>query len=456
MGMGKRRKRERQEDLWVATGRLVETPGHAFYDRLNKVLAEHRFDDHVEHLCRRYYKGPRGRPSIPPGVYFRALLVGYFEGLDGDRAIAWRIADSLSLRKFLGYGLDEPTPDHSTISRTRRLYWLSTHQAVFKWVLKRLAEQGLVGGETVSIDATTLEANAAMRSIVRRDSGRGYEEYLRALAKAAGIEEPTKEQLARLDRKRKKKGSNDDWKHPDDPDARITKMKDGRTHLAHKAEHAVDLSSGALLAVTVQGANKGDTTTIFETLDAMDSALKGLAGGKVGELVADKGYHSNGVLVELSERGLRSYVSEPERGRRRWQGKAAEQKQVYGNRRRLRGRRNKRLQKKRAELAERCHAHLYETGGMRRLHLRGRENILKRLLIQGAGFNLGLLLRSTLGVGKPRQMKALAGLLASLNAAHSRLCELLADILGPLALGYTATPFHRLLRIGPAPSPDGA
>ena len=174
--MGKRRKRERQEDLWVATGSLVETPGHAFYDRLNEVLAEHRFDEHVEHVCRRFYKGPRGRPSIPPGVYFRALLVGYFEGLDGDRAIAWRIADSLSLRKFLGYGLDETTPDHSTISRTRRLYWLSTHQAVFKWVLKRLAEKGLVRGETVSVDATTLEANAAMRSIVRRDNGQGYEE----------------------------------------------------------------------------------------------------------------------------------------------------------------------------------------------------------------------------------------------------------------------------------------
>ena len=427
--MGKRRKRERQEDLWVATGSLVQTPGHAFYDRLNEVLAEHRFDEHVEHLCRRFYKGPRGRPSIAPGVYFRALLVGYFEGLDGDRAIAWRIADSLSLRKFLGYGLDEPTPDHSTISRTRRLYWLSTHQAVFKWVLKRLAERGLIRGETVSVDATTLEANAAMRSIVRRDNGQGYEEYLKELAKAAGIEEPTREQLARLDRKRKKKGSNEDWEHPDDPDARITKMKDGRTHLAHKAEHAVDLSSGALLAVTVQGADQGDTTTIFETLDAMDTALEGLGSGKVEEVVADKGYHSNGVLVELNERGLRSYVSEPDRGGRRWQGKSTEQKQVYANRRRLRGNRNKRLQKKRAELAERCHAHMYETGGMRRVHLRGRENILKRALIQGAGFNLGLLLRSLLGVGKPRQLKALAELYASLLRAYSRLRGLVASIL---------------------------
>jgi len=452
--MGKRKKRERQEGLWVATGSLVETPGHAFYDRLNEVLAEHRFDDHVEHLCSRYYKGPRGRPSIPPGVYFRALLVGYFEGLDGDRAIAWRIADSLSLRKFLGYGLDETTPDHSTISRTRRLYWLSTHQAVFKWVLKRLAEKGLVRGETVSIDATTLEANAALRSIVRRDSGQGYEEYLKGLAKAAGIEEPTREQLARLDRKRKKKGSNDDWKHPKDPDARITKMKDGRTHLAHKAEHAVDLSSGALLAVTVQGADQGDTTTIFETLDAAESAVEEFEGGKLEEVVADKGYHSNDVLLKLSERGVRSYVSEPDRGRRRWVGKEAEQEQVYANRRRLRGRRNKGLQKKRAELGERCHAHLYETGGMRRLHLRGHDNILKRLLIHGAGFNLALLLRSLLGVGKPRQMRALAGLLASLIGPDSRIRGLIAAVLSAVRPIYAATaltwPSRTRLHLRPA------
>ena len=392
-----------------------------------------------------------GRPSIPPGVYFRALLVGYFEGLDGERAIAWRIADSLSLRKFLGYELDETTPDHSTISRMRRLYWLSTHQAVFKSVLKRLAEKGLLRGETVSVDATTLEANAALRSIVRRDNGQAYEEYLKEFAEAAGMEEPTREQLARLDRKRKKKGSNEDWQSPDDPDARITKMKDGRTHLAHKAEHAVDLSSGALLAVTVQAAGKGDTTTIFETLEAMDSALEGL-GCAVAEVVADKGYHSNGVLVELNERGLRSYVSEPDRGPRRWQGKSTEQEQVYGNRRRLRGRRNKRLQKKRAELAERCHAHIYETGGMRRVYLRGRENILKRALIQGAGFNLALLLRSSLGVGKPRQMKALAALLASVNAAYSRLRSLVAVLLDSLALSDTHVRLNQASHGGVAPS----
>ena len=400
----------------------METPGHAFYDRLNEVLRGCGFDRRVEHLCKRYYRGPRGRPSIAPGAYFRMLLVGYFEGLDSERAIAWRVADSLSLRKFLGYGLDEKTPDHSTVSRTRRLYWLSTHQAVFAWALKVLAEEGLVEGETIAIDATTLEANAAMRSIVRRDSGEGYEGYLKKLAEEAGLEAPTREELARFDRKRKKKKtSNRDWTHPHDPDARITKMKDGRTHLAYKAEHAVDLDTGALLAVTLQGADQGDTTTLFETLEEAEAAAVEL-GTEIKEVVADKGYHSDDVAVGLHDLGIRSYVSEPDRGRRRWEGKREEQMQVYGNRRRIRGARGRRLQKLRAELGERSFAHTYETGGLRRLHLRGRKNNLKRLLVHAAGFNLSLIMRALVGAGTPRQ--ATKRLLSSLFDLFSRLWSL--------------------------------
>lgn len=406
--MGTRRKRERQQDLWIATSDVVETPANAFYDRLNQILDEHKFDAKVERLCQKFYvKSRYGRPSIAPGVYFRSLLIGYFEGLDSERGIAWRTADSLSLRKFLGYALDEATPDHSTISRTRRLYWLETHKAIFRWVLKILDKEGLVSGRTVSIDATTLEANAALKSIVRRDNGQSYNDYLKELAKAAGIENPTREQLARLDRKRKKKGSNQEWKSPSDPDARITKMKDGRTHLAHKAEHAVDLTSGALLAVTLQPANEGDTTTIHKTLNEAQRAAKGINGLGVEEVVADKGYHSGAVLTKVHEQEVRSYIPEPERGRRNWQGqgKAEEQKRTYENRRRVRGDRNKRLQKLRSELTERSFAHMYETGGMRRTHLQGHKNILKRLLVHGAAFNLSLILRKTMGVGKPRRLQ---------------------------------------------------
>lgn len=410
MAMGTRKKRERQRDLWIAADEIVQVPGNAFYDRLNNILDQHNFDRRTEHLCRKFYKkSAYGRPSLAPGVYFRTLLIGYFEGLDSERGIAWRTADSLSLRKFLGYGLDEPTPDHSTISRTRRLYWLETHKAVFQWVVKILIEEGLISGQTVSIDATTLEANAAMRSIVRRDNGQGYEEYLKGLARAAGMENPTREQLARLDRKRKKKGSNRDWKSPSDPDARITKMKDGRTHLAHKAEHAVDLASGALLALTLQPADHGDTTTIHQTLQEAQAASRQSHERGVEEVVADKGYHSGVVLQQLHDDAVRSYIPEPDRGRRNWQGagKWVERKRVYANRRRVRGARSKWLQKLRSELTERTFAHLYETGGMRRVHLRGRNNILKRLLVHGAAFNLSLILRKTLGVGKPRRLQGL-------------------------------------------------
>jgi transposase len=430
MAMGTRRGRERQQELWIASSEVVQTPGNVFYDRLNQILDKRNFDRHVERICRRYYKGPLGRPSLAPGVYFRMLLIGYFEGLGSERGIAWRVADSLSLRKFLGYGLNEATPDHSTVSRTRRLLWVETHKAVFRWVLKILLEEGLLQGQTVSVDATTLEANAGLRSIVRRDDGQPYDEYLKDLAHAAGIENPTREQLARLDRKRKKKGSNKEWKNPHDPDARITKMKDGRTHLAHKAEHAVDLSSGAVLAVTVQPASDGDTRTMANTLQEAQPMAQSVAERGIEEVVADKGYHSAQVLKDLHQQGMRSYIPEPQRKRRKWAGKRIEQKRVYANRQRIGGARSKRLQKKRSELTERSFAHMYETGGMRRLWVRGRENVLKRVLIQAGGFNLGLVMRKMFGAGKPRQLQgrlsaAISALLAffgALSATIPALC----------------------------------
>ena len=439
MAMGTRRKREKQQDLWIATNDVVKTPANAFYDRLNQILDEHKFDAKVERLCQKFYKkSAYGRPSMAPGVYFRCLLIGYFEGLDSERGIAWRTADSLSLRKFLGYALDEATPDHSTISRTRRLYWLETHKAIFRWVLKILDEQGLVSGRTVSIDATTLEANAAMKSIVRRDNGQSYNEYLKELAHGAGIENPTKEQLARLDRKRKKKGSNQEWMSPSDPDARI-----------HKAEHAVDLTSGALLALTLQPADQGDTTTIHKTLEEAQTVARELNGAGVEEVVADKGYHSGAVLTEVHEQEIRSYIPEPERGRRNWQGegKAEEQKRTYENRRRVRGDRNKRLQKLRSELTERTFAHLYETGGMRRVHLQGRQNILKRLLVHGAAFNLSLIIRKIMGVGKPRRLQGLCLQLSTpLARAFARLDRIRACRTQPPAtLWHKVTEFVTLI-----------
>jgi transposase len=417
MAMGK--KRARQQDLWVATGGLPRGRGHIFYDRVNEILKSEGFDDFAERECVGFYKSETiGRPSIAPGVYFRMLLVGYFEGIDAERGIAWRCADSLSLKSFLGYGVTEQTPDHSTVSRTRRLIDLETHGRIFTWMLQVLAKQGLIDGKTIGVDGTTLEANAAMRSIVRRDTGESYAEFLTKLAKASGIETPTQEDLAKLDRNRPKKGSNDEWEHPDDPDAKITKMKDGRTHLAHKAEHAVDMETGAVLALTLQDANAGDTTTIQQTLIAVAEQMETLtedpetaqhiAENWLAELVTDKGYHSNETMVDLKEFGIRSYVSEPQRGRRNWIDKHAERDAVYANRRRIRGERGKRLLRRRGLMLERPFAHCYETGEMRRVHLRGRDNILKRLLIHVAGFNLSLVLRLMIGKGTPRGLQDLA------------------------------------------------
>jgi len=424
--------------MWVASSDLPRSAGNPFYERLNRVLDEAGFDAFAEEQCAKFYADGVGRPSLPPGRYFRMLLLGYFEGLDSERAIAWRAADSLSLREFLDVALHEASPDHSTVSRTRRRIDLETHEAVFTWVLQRLTDAGLVKGKTIGIDATTLEANAAMRSIVRRDTGEGYEAFLHGLAVASGIATPTRAELARLDRKRPKKGSNDDWTHPQDPDAKITKMKDGRTHLAHKAEHAVDLESGAVVGVTVQDAHAGDTTTMVETLVTAAEQVEAVlpAAGGIAEVVGDKGYHSNETMVALAALGLRSYVSEPDRGRRRWKGKPLARAAVYGNRRRIRGARGKRLLRQRGERLERPNAHLYETGGMRRVYLRGHANIRKRLLVQACGLNLGLFMRKVTGVGTPRSLQSRVGpLVAALIAALNGLRRLVAGLRAANSLG---------------------
>jgi len=425
MAMGTRKQREKQEDIWIAHTELPSAPGHPFYQRLNELLEGEKFDEFVEGRCAKFYAAKYGRPSLTPGIYFRSLLLGYFEGIDSERGIAWQLADSLGLRRFVGIGLDEDTPDHTTISRTRRLIDVETHREVFGWVLGVLADRGLVKGKRIAIDATTLEANAAMRSIVRRDTGESYEEFLRGLAKASGIETPTREDLARLDRKRKKRMSNKEWASPADGDARITKMKDGRTHLAHKAEHAVDLDTGAVVAVTLQGADQGDTTTLDETLCEAGMAVAEQVGREVElrpheepqvnvagieEMVADKGYHSGAVLERVKSYEVRSYIPEKkQKGQRNWTGKQAEQQAVYANRRRVRGGYGKSLLRRRGELVERSFAHCYETGGMRRTHLRGHENILKRQLVHVGAFNLSLILRKVLGAGTPRQWKDLEG-----------------------------------------------
>ena len=429
MAMGTRVKRRRQQELFYAA-EVAEAPGHPFYKRLNETLDAAGFDGFCEERGRAFYHDRLGRPSLAPGVYFRLQLIGFFEGVNSERGIAWRVADSLSLRCFLGYGLDEATPDHVTISRTRRLLDAETHQAIFSWVLERLAAAGLLKGKTIGVDATTLEADAAMRSIVRRATGESYREYLAQMAAADG-EASDAAALQRRDRKRKKKVSNKDWVNPHDREAEITKMKDGRTRLAYKAEQAVDLDTGAIVATTAHPGASGDTTSIQETVPAAGEAVaeqmataQDVNEAGVEEVVADKGYHSGATLEKLVEWGVRSYVSEPERGRRQWRGKQAEQEATYANRRRVRGERGKRLLRQRGEKLERPFAHQFETGAMRRLRVRGLNEVKKKLLLQAAACNLALLLRTKHGAGTPRGLAeaaktlcaAILGLLATLGA----------------------------------------
>jgi transposase len=411
MALGKRK--PVQQPLFVTMSDL-NLRSHPFYDAVNKVLAAHHFDSFVEQLCAPFYSH-EGRPGLAPGIYFRCLMVGYFEGIDSERGIDWRCNDSLSLKLFLGIACDKPAPDHSTISRTRRLIDLETHQQVFQYVLKMLANHDLIQGKTVGIDSTTLEANAAMRSIVRRDTGEGYQQFLERLAKESGIQTPTREDLVKLDKERKNKASNDDWQSPDDPDAKITKMKDGTTHLAHKAEHAVDMGEnahGAILAINICDAAVGDTATLVDTVVAATENLRAVKDDDrvadkidddfMSESVLDKGYHSKQTVLDLQEMNIRSYASEPRRKRQDWEGDLDAKGAVYANRRRIKGERGRRLLRSRGEKLERSFAHCYETGGLRRLYIRGRENVAKRALIHAGGFNIGLMMRVKYGLRKPR------------------------------------------------------
>jgi len=413
MAMGTKQARQKQEELFYASER-TETPGHPFYEELNRVLNQAGFDAFCEQQCRTFYHKRLGRPSLAPGVYFRLLLIGFFEGLGSERGIGWRVADSFSLRKFLNYGFTEATPDHVTISRTRRLLDEATHQAVFKFVLTEVARRGMLKGKTIGIDATTLEANAAMRSIVRRDTGESYMEYLRRLAQEAGIDSSDDDAVRRMDRKRKKKTPNDEWVNPHDKEAEVTRLKNGATHFAYKVEQAVDLETGAIVAITTQGGAVGDTTSVQVTLPEAGVAVaeqiatptaKGqykVHGQGMCEVVTDKGYHSGAGLAAMQAMGLRTYVSVPHQERRKWDGKAEQQAAVYANRRRVEGQRGKSLLRRRGEFLERPFAHQYETGGLRRVYVRGRSNVAKRVLVQAAACNLALILRSITKAGTPR------------------------------------------------------
>jgi transposase len=426
MAMGKRSE-ERQGALFVATDRLPKAAGHPFYQRLNALLAEAKFDAWIEGRCRQYYETDetRGRPSIAPGVYFRMLLVGYFEGIDSQRGIAWRCADSLGLRQFLGLALDESSPDHSTLTNTRKRLPAEVFEEVFQFVLSIAAVKGLLAGKTVGVDSTTLEANAAMKSIVRKDTGEDWRAYVVRLMREEGVigndEDPTDEDVRRFDKGRKsKRVSNDDWQSSTDPESRVTQLKDGRTHLAYKAEHVVDLETDVVLAAEIHRANRADVDTLVDSVMQaqvnVNAATErvGRAAVAIEEVAADKGYHGAKTLELADALSLRTYIPEPKRRHKsRWTDKPQGFRvAVVNNRRRTRRDKSRKLQRLRSERVERSFAHVCDSGGARRSWLRGLTDVTKRYLIAVAAHNLGRVLRALFGIGKPRSLQGGFGLAA--------------------------------------------
>ena len=421
-----------QGDLWIPSDLAPRSPGHPFYVKLNAVLRAERFDRQLEALCAPYYKDG-GRPSIPVGVYFRMLVIGYFEGLGSQRAIAWRCADSLSLREFLGLEAGSRTPDHSSLTRIRQRLPLAVHEQVFALVLSIAQKHKLLKGKTVLVDSTTLEADAAMRSIVRRDTGEDYTEYLARLAAEAGIVDPTPEELARFDQQRKREGkkkvSNEEWVSRTDPQAQITKMKDGTTHLAYKAEHAVDADSGLIVAAAIEPAGSSDGETLKARLiDAQVNLLRAGSEQAIEEVVGDKGYHKIESIGWTDENGIDTYLPEKKQtGTRNWNKYSKHQKAAYElNEQRVKSEYGRKLLRRRGELVERSFAHVCETGGGRRTYLRGAEETAKYLLLRALAYNLGVLMRTLFGVGKPKvlqdALKALIGAILAILRAMITLC----------------------------------
>jgi transposase len=423
-----------QNEFWIVAQELPSATPGAFYERVNRTLEKMGFAEHVWGICASAYADERrgGRPGIDPVIYFKMLMVGFFEDLPSERAIASRCADSLSVRAFLGFSLTEATPHHSSLSIIRQRLSKEHFQAVHKLILEALHKHGLLRGRKLGIDSSVIEANASLRALEHRNTEENYWEYVKRLAVEAGVDPADTKAVRRFDKKRPgRKTSNEDWVNPHDPDAKVGRTKDGATDMTYKPEHVSDLESGAIIEAEVREGDEADTEELTDrmmvAINTLQEVCPNVPVEKLGEeLAADEGYFALEEIGMLQEAGVRTVISDPHAAKRR-KDLSAEQRAILRRASRAtRSKSGKALLRKRGEFLERGFCHVLDHGGMRRATLRGKANLSKRYVAAALTFNLSLLLRTVMGIGTPKQWLAsgrrrLNGLFPAISALRDSL-----------------------------------
>ncbi len=398
--------------FWIATSDLPATPANGFYQKLDAVLAEFKFGEETRRLAAPFYEmnaSKGGQPGIDPEVYFKMLMVGFFENLASERAIAARCADSLSIREFLHYGLGDRTPHHSSFTVIRKRLAAEVYDAVFALVLQALRAKKLLKGKHLAIDTSVMEANASLRSLEHRLTGERYRQYVKRLAREAGVDTTDPKAVSTFDRKRPgRKTSNTEWQNPHDPDAKVGPDKKGVTRMLYKPEHVIDLETGAIVDVAVNPGDQPDAMGLAERVLAVEARVNVAVGdpvdrARVETVVGDMGYCKPIELATLQETGIRTAIADPVRNRRLEKLPEEERRALRNARRTTRSQRGRALMRRRGELCERSFVQVLDYGGARRTTLRGQENIYKRYLVQAACANLSLLLRHLSGIGTLKQ-----------------------------------------------------
>lgn len=412
--MFSKKKKAAQAEFWVSTHQLPRSAKATFYAKLDETLESIGFAEKVREICAPAYKQTNvGRPGIDPVVYLKMIMVGFFEDLPSERAIAARCADSIAIRRFLNYELEENTPDHSSLTIIRQRLGLETYQKVFTLCLQALQEHGLLRGKHLGIDSSVMEANASLRALVNRNTAEQYWDYVKRLAAEQGIDPEDAAAVRKFDRQRPGKGSNQDWENPHDPDAKIGPRKHGGTDMIYKPETVVDLDTGAVVQAEVQPGDHTDhqglATTILEAQQAINEARDEAADTLTVETVtADKGYYAVNELQGLQHEQIKTVIADPV-SNRRWDKLEPQQRQaVQAARRSTQSKYGKALLRRRGMHIERSFAHILDCGGMRRATLRGWKNLNKRFKLAAAFYNLSQLMRKLFGFGTPKQLAALA------------------------------------------------